>query len=127
MAFGSIHVQFQRAGDARWTLVTTPHLVVAIAPDEPPAKALPAGVRADVLVLTRRSGPEAIDPSGLASAGVQLVLAPHPCLPLFVAREVTADGSIVIPPGTEPGAPPGFAGAPTVRADGVTVEVRVPD
>ena len=119
-------MEFVTSGEARWTLVHTPHLALALAPAVTTAGALPPLVAADVLILGRDTAATALDARVLAAAGVQLVLAPHARRPVFVARQVAVDGSFMETGGDRDSAPAGLSGAPTIRADGATLQVRLP-
>ncbi len=124
---GDIRVEFVSKGQARWTLVRTRHLTLALAPAVSSAGQLPPLVAVDVLILGRDTASTALDATALAAAGVQLVLAPHARRPVFVAREVAEDGSLVPTEGDRDSIPAGLSGAPTIRADGATVQVRLPN
>ena len=124
VAVDTLRADFVTESGERWVTVRTPHLVLAVAPasgDAPP----PSDLRADLLILGRPVDPEFLTPGFLAATGAQLVLAPHPTRSVFAARPVLADGSLAAADTTHDSFAV-HAGSPTVRADGVTFQVRVP-
>ena len=119
---GALETELIPAEGGAWVLVRSSDAAFAIAPPTISQPSLPAGLRADVLVLGRSTTLGAIPTSALRDAGVRVLIAPHPRLPEIVARAVDEDGDIVVPESQSDTAR--LVGSARVRADRGTIEVR---
>ncbi|MCY4112391.1 MAG: ComEC/Rec2 family competence protein [Chloroflexi bacterium] len=119
---GALETQLVPAEGRAWVLVRSSDAVFAVAPPTVSQPALPADLRADVLVLGRSTTLGAMPASALRDSGVAVVIAPHPRLPEIVARAVNEDGQIVVPEPTLD--TPRLVGSAWLRADRGTIEVR---
>ena len=119
---GALETELIPAEGGAWVLVRSDDAAFAVAPPTVSQPSLPAGLRADVLVLGRSTTLGAMPASVLRDAGVAVVIAPHPRLPEVVARAVDEHGEFVVPEPTFDTTR--LVGSARVRADLGTIEVR---
>lgn len=115
---GGLTVELLHDETGAWTRLSTTDLTVLVAP--PAAARPPPGASADVLVLTRRSTLGPSDFRSLGTAGIRLLLIPHP------TRAETA--AVALNPEGEPSTCEVVSGAiVSIRSDAGEIEVRQPN
>lgn len=115
---GGLTAQMIHHEHGTWTHVSTTELAALVAP--PGAARPPPAAHADVLVLTRRSTLGPSDFGALGSAGVRLLLVPHPTRAQVAAVALDPHGRVSVRKVVE-------GAIVSIRAQAGEIEVRQPN